>query len=237
VEGSGVLTIALSLAAGLAWLALALAAGPRAAGRVAIAAAATAALGAAAAAAGRAPLAAPPPTLAGLAFAVGAWSVPAAGHVRTFRRLAVAAGILALGAGAFALSGAWAPVETAAGFGWLALSDAALTLAAGSVLASALGVEDGPPDPGLAARTALVLGVLGLVAYGVGAQRALGAYAPGTPSMSHRLAVLLAIGPVAHEGGAGRAARLAAGLLCVALLLAQAPLAAWLHPEGVAIYP
>jgi len=123
--------------------------------------------------------------------------------------------------------------------GWLLASDIFLFLAAGSVLAAAVGpwAAEGKPFGDLAARAALGLAIAGLLAYGLGAQVALGAYAPGTPSMSHRLVAVLAIALASLDGGERRAPRLAAGLFAVLVLLAQAPLVAWLHPEGMVIYP
>ena len=217
----------LSLAAGLAWLALALAAGPaRRAG--CDRGAATAAQAQRRCRGGHRSLRRRRRSRA--AFAVSAWSVPppyvcgpSAGWRWPPASVPGRSPVRRVGAG-----------RNGTGFGWLALSTPR-PRARGGASGLRPGVEDGRPiqaSPPARPRP----GVLGLVAYGVGAQRA-GGLCAGHPVMSHRLAVLLAIGPVAHEGGTGRAARLAAGLLCVALLLAQAPLAAWLHPEGVAIYP
>ena len=180
---------------------------------------------------GATPVGTPGMALAVLGLALGAWVVPPAVGGRSARALAAAAGALTL-AGMLLPVG---PPAVVVARGWRLLSDGALALAAGSLLAAAgLGAE----DRRLPVGTALILGILALVAYAAGAQQHLGDYAPGSPGMSHRFAALLAIALVAVDGGARRRAPiLAAGLFGALVVLASSPLAAWLGTAEAVIYP
>jgi len=180
---------------------------------------------------GATPVGTPGMALAVLGLALGAWVVPPAVGGRSARALAAAAGALTL-AGMLLPVG---PPAVVVARGWRLLSDGALALAAGSLLAAAgLGAE----DRRLPVGAAFVLGLLALVAYAAGAQQHLGDYAPGSPGMSHRFAALLAIALVAVDGGARRRAPiLAAGLFGALVVLASSPLAAWLGTAEAVIYP
>ena len=180
---------------------------------------------------GATPVGTPGMALAVLGLALGAWVVPPAVGGRSARALAAAAGALTLAGTALPVG----PPAVVVARGWRLLSDGALALAAGSLLAAAgLGAE----DRRLPVGTALILGILALVAYAAGAQQHLGDYAPGSPGMSHRFAALLAIALVAVDGGARRRAPiLAAGLFGALVVLASSPLAAWLGTAEAVIYP
>ena len=185
---------------------------------------------------GATPVGTPGMALAVLGLALGAWVVPPAVGGRSARALAAAAGALTLAGTALPVG----PPAVVVARGWRLLSDGALALGVGSLLAGAMwpATGSGAADRRLPAGTALILGILALVAYAAGAQQHLGDYAPGSPGMSHRFAALLAIALVAVDGGARRRAPiLAAGLFGALVVLASSPLAAWLGTAEAVIYP
>jgi len=178
-----------------------------------------------------------------LTVALGAWAWVAAEREAAYRSLSLGAAVSLMTGGALAVLGRSFGPPVGASRGWFLASEAILALASGSLLSSAVLARSVPGDgqslsPDAPLHVALALGVGSLMAYGIGAQRALGTAWPGSPSMSHRVAAVLVMALLVVGGKRrSRATRLLGGLFCLVVLFGSSALSAWLQPAVTVIYP